>query len=146
MSTHVKISWSKSLKRGFKKTFGLESREPITLELLKKLLDALRPVCDSLYEQNMLKFAYLPAFFGLFRIGEIVADMKDRPQKSVILISNISLKPSFLKIVIRFSKTDQTGKTNSIIFEGQKGNPLCPVEATLEFIKIRGPKPGEFKV
>ena len=134
----------KALKGVSKRPSGQELREPITLELLKKLVNALGPVCESLYEQKMFKCAYLLAFFGLFRIGEIVADTKDRAQKSVILINDISLKPGFLKILVRFSKTDQTGRTNSIIFEGQKKNPLCPVEATLEFIKVRGPKPGPF--
>ena len=72
----------KALKGGSKRPSGQELREPITLELLTKLLDALRPVCDSIYEQKMFKCAYLLAFFGLFPIGEIVADTKDRPQKS----------------------------------------------------------------
>ena len=77
----------KSLKGGSKRPSGQELREPITLELLGKLVEALKPVCESVYEQKMMKCAYLLAFFGLFRIGEIVADTKERAQKSVILLT-----------------------------------------------------------
>ena len=132
----------KALKGGSRGPRDQDLREPITLELLSKLVSALQPVCESVYEQKMMKCAYLLAFFGLFRIGEFIADTKTRAQKSVILISDIAIKPGFLKITVRFSKTDQSGKAHSLIFEGQKENPLCPVRATLEFLKLRGTNPG----
>ena len=58
------------------------------------------------------------------------------------MITDIAEKPGFLKITVRFSKTDQLGATSAIVFEGQAENPLCPVETTLAFIKMRGVRPG----
>jgi site-specific recombinase XerD len=51
-----------------------DGRAPITIELLRKLIRALKYVCDSDYEASMFKCVFLMAFFGLFRIGELVCD------------------------------------------------------------------------
>jgi len=90
----------------------------------------------------MFKCAYLLAFFGLFRIGEFVADTKHRAQRSVLMLSDTILKDNCLQITIRFSKTDQKGISNGINFKGQNRNPLCPVQATREFLEMRGTKAG----
>ena len=43
-----------------------------------------------------------------------------------------------MKITIRFSKTDQTGKSTAIILQGDANSNICPVNAMHEFINIRG--------
>ena len=137
-----RFPYQKKIKSGFKKPTTLELREPITLDLLAKLVAALKPVCASNYEQTIFKCAYLLAFYGIFRIGEFVADTKDRALKSVLLPSDTVVKNGCLKVTIRLSKTDQNGLSNGITFNGHKGNPLCPVEATKDFLAIRGPRAG----
>ena len=132
----------KSLKGGFKKPASTELREPITIELLKKLVTALAPVCSSTYERAMLKCAFLLAFFGLFRIGEFISESREKADRAVLLLNDIALKKGFIKIRMRFSKTDQLGLANTIVFKGHKGHPLCPVAATTEFLAIRGKRPG----
>ena len=132
----------KSLKGGFKTPSPKELREPITIELPGKLVAALGPVSDSIYEQKMFKAAYLLAFFGLFRIGEFVADTKERAQRSVLLLSDISIQGTSLKVTIRFSKTDQKGLSSGLTLKGQNGNPLCPVGAVREFMISRGQRAG----
>ena len=132
----------KALKGGARQTACTTLREPITLQLLQELITALKPVCSSAYEYSMLKCAFLLAFFGLFRIGEFVSDTKYRAQRSVIMINDIAVKTGFVKITVRFSKTDQLGEGTAIVLKGQKDSPLCPVEATMEFAKIRGNQPG----
>ena len=132
----------KSLKGGFKEPTPSDLREPITIELLGKLVAALRPVSDSTYERKMFKAAYLLAFFGLFRIGEFVADTKGRAQRSVLLLSDIAIQGNSLKVTIRFSKTDQKGLSTGLTLKGQSGNPLCPVEAIKEFLASRGQRAG----
>ena len=132
----------KALKGGCKRNIPTQLREPITTDLLAKLIAALKPLCDSRYEQHMFKCAYLIAFFGLFRIGELVADSKHSAQKSVLMLSDTILRGSSLQVTIRFSKTDQKGRAHGITFKGQDGNPLCPVQATREFLAIRGTRAG----
>ena len=43
-----------------------------------------------------------------------------------------------MKITIRFSKTDQTGKSTAIILQGDANSNICPVTAMREFINARG--------
>lgn len=132
----------KALKGGSKRKSNTTLREPISIILLAKLVKTLHLVCESKYEVSMIKSAFLLAFFGLFRIGEMVADTKVRAQRSVMLLRDIVIKDETLTITVRFSKTDQTGKSSSIVVNGQKGNPLCPVEAVKKFVKRRGTEPG----
>ena len=69
---HVKRAL-KGVAKGGKNPDG---RAPVTIELLGKLLRALKYVCDSDYDACMFKCVFLMAFFGLFRIGELVCDSK----------------------------------------------------------------------
>ena len=132
----------KSLKGGFKKPSSTELRDPITIELLRKLVASLTPVCASNYERAMLKCSFLLAFFGLFRIGEFVSETREKASKTVLLLGDIAWKKGFLKVKIRFSKTDQLGLANTIVFKGHNGHPLCPVAATMEFLAMRGKRAG----
>lgn len=134
----------KALKGGSREHNNADLREPITIDLLTKLVAALKPVCDSHYEQVMFKCAYLLAFFGLFRIGEFAADTKYKAQKTVIRLEDVAIQGNTLKITIRFSKTDQKGLANGITLKGQVGSLICPVQAAKEFLAIRGTKNGAF--
>lgn len=48
----------------------VDTRKPITWELMRQLWPNLAYVCFSRYEAIMFKAAYLLAFFGFLRIGE----------------------------------------------------------------------------
>ena len=48
-----------------------DSRKPITIDMLQKRIPILRMVCSSNYEIHSLSAAFLFAFFGFLRIGEI---------------------------------------------------------------------------
>ena len=134
----------KALKGGFRKASSTEIREPITIPLLQKLVSALQTICSSRYETSMFKCAYLMAFFGMFRIGELIASSKSKAGREVLRIEDLATKPGAVKISIRFSKTDQYGASCNLVLKGKKGSPLCPVEAIMAFIEIRGRKKGPF--
>ena len=51
-------------------------RAPVTLDLLRRLIQALQKVCTSNYEVCLFYSAYTLAFFALLRIGEIASDNK----------------------------------------------------------------------
>jgi site-specific recombinase XerD len=90
----------------------------------------------------MFKSVFCLAFFGLFRIGELVCASKKTAQKGVLMIHDITFKQTSMKVCIRFSKTDQTGKATTIMIEGNSTAVLCPVQATKEYIQSRGQHAG----
>ena len=45
-------------------------------------------------------------------------------------------------MTVRFSKTDQTGKTSTIVFKSKKGENLCPVQSMKKYILERGHHDG----
>ena len=60
-----------------------DMRSPVTVKMLKSICDRLSFVCYNEYEALMFKTAYLLAYYGLMRVGEIVFTSMfytDRPQ------------------------------------------------------------------
>ena len=50
-----------------------DSRTPITIDILQKIIPILHMVCSSNYETHLLSAAFLFSFFVFFlRIGEII--------------------------------------------------------------------------
>jgi hypothetical protein len=61
-----------------------DSRLPITIELLVKILSVLPIVCSSHYESELFTAGYTLAYYGLFRVGELIVDsMGTKTGKSV---------------------------------------------------------------
>ncbi|KAJ8304431.1 hypothetical protein KUTeg_018014 [Tegillarca granosa] len=107
-----------------------DCRAPITIELLQKIYCELPNVCLSYYEVLLFRSAYTLAFFGLFRVGELVFttnSMANRP----LLYSDINFSTSqgrsMLTVQLRFSKTDQRGKSCRVHLAELRNNPICPV-------------------
>lgn len=46
-------------------------RKPITLDVLKQLVQVLPAVCTLRFETQLFKTAFCLAFFGYLRIGEV---------------------------------------------------------------------------
>lgn len=65
--------------KGMDRLYGVEdSRKPITLELLVKLINSLQFVCSSSYECTLFRSMFSLAFFALLRIGEITVNNTTR--------------------------------------------------------------------
>ena len=86
----------------------------------------------------MFTSVFALAFFGLFRIGELVCKNKYLASNNALQFDDIVFKNDLMKITIRFSKTDQTGKSTAIILKGDANSKICPVSAMRAFINIRG--------
>ena len=125
------------LKGVTRDTGAPDARKPITIALLSCLIDMLPHICSSPYEVELFKGVFLLAFFGLFRIGELVCANKTGPNSRVLQISDIAFKANQMRVIIRFSKTDQTGKSTTIIFEGKANEKLCPVQGMKRFLEKR---------
>ncbi|OCT74340.1 hypothetical protein XELAEV_18033309mg [Xenopus laevis] len=103
-----------------------DRRRPISLSLLNKLFDELRGVCFSGYEENLFKLAFSLAFYGAFRISELVS--KDKKGRGGLLLEDIQCFENHLSIYLKFSKTDVFGKGKMITLNRIKESPTCPAK------------------
>ena len=86
------------------------------------------------------------AFFGFFRLGEIMLDASSRfDPESDLTPRDVALdcrdSPSLVEIHLKTSKTDQERKGVSV-FIGSTGDDLCPVAALAAYLAIRGQSEG----
>lgn len=94
----------------------------------------------------MLWAAFLVCFFGFFRAGEITIPNMSAYDSSIHLsFSDIALDniaaPTMVKIRIKCSKTDPF-RHGVDVHLGKTLQTLCPVTALLNYLAIRGNRPG----
>ncbi|XP_060139102.1 uncharacterized protein LOC118082278 isoform X1 [Zootoca vivipara] len=123
-----------------------DSRKPITFNLLFQIHKQLRKLCWSKYEARLFSAAYSIAFFGAFRIGEVVCEGSPSQAAKGILLSDLSLSEKEVVIHIRQSKTDQCGR-GALMRLPATGHPgPCPVKDTRRFLHLRPASPGPFLI
>ncbi|XP_073439516.1 uncharacterized protein [Dendrobates tinctorius] len=102
-----------------------DRRRPVSYEVLLVLGEHLKDVCASLEEVVLFKLAFSLAFFGAFRLGELVSP--SRFKKGGLLRQDVDVFGDRLEITLRFSKTDRDGKGCRVVLCEVSGSPLCPV-------------------
>lgn len=119
-----------------------DSRLPITKDILFKLILKLPGVCHNVYETKLYKAAFTLAFWGLFRVGEITKT-KDKDVNHILAINDIKINKNnnTFTVVLRYSKTDQTGKGVSIEIR-KVGNEICPFDSMQQYLAARPPVNG----
>lgn len=73
-------------------------------EPLQCLIGVLPAFCSSVYEELMLKTAFLLAFWWVFRVGELVASLRGD-----VDVQDIYWFKGGVVLILQFSKTDQWG-------------------------------------
>ena len=88
------------------------------------------------------------AFFGFFRLGELLIDSSMAFNQSIhlawgdIAVDN-QCNPKMIWLHLKQSKPDQMGNGANIVL-GKTGLDLCPITAILGYIVIQGSQPGPF--
>lgn len=130
----------KSIMRGFKRGKSLaDTRVPITIETLQSLIRALGKVCVSWYELCLFKAAFLIAFFGLFRISELVftsAALMHYPLKAKDVTFLTKNGKHTMNLVLRYSKNNQSGRSQGISVAEISNSDLCPVSAARRLLTM----------
>jgi integrase len=133
----------KKLKDDCKRQKGRpDNRRPITIPILVRLINLLHAICASNYEAIRFETAFLVAFFGFLRIGELAADSNVINNGHIIGIHDVAIKGNHMNLTIRSSKTDQKGDSTTLKFERVTSGGLCPVRAMERFLAIRPDKEG----
>lgn len=113
-------------------------RAPITLTILRKLPRALKCICFSNYEAKLFHAAFTLAFFGFLRIGELALSNSKSNIKTVLGINDIAITENgHLQVILRFSKTDQFGKSVTLCIQPFDDPIICPVKAMNEYLSAR---------
>lgn len=114
-----------------------DSRMPITYPILEVIINKLNSVCHSQYETLLFQAAFSLAFFGLFRVGELVYGSADRADAPLLMTDIIQMKhnQSFL-VKLRRSKTNQNGPPVLITIDAIK-TVACPVVAMQSYLSAR---------
>ena len=89
-------------------------REPLTFDILIRLKAALRHVCSSRYETIMFQTAFNLAFAAFWRVSEF-AITSNVMQEHVLHRQDVYIdhEPNQLFVTIKFSKTDQKGRSTT---------------------------------
>lgn len=109
----------------------VDSRRPITIDLLMHIFDALQYTCSSVYETALFSSCFSLAFFAFLRVGEFV--VSHLSERHMLQYSDISIdkENGLINLSLSSSKTDQLAiRTNLVIprFENVK---ICPVHMLL---------------
>ena len=119
-------------------------RLPITIPILRKIRLELNSSSDP---NRALTWAVASvAFFGFFRLGELLLDRESAYTQTTHLswgdvAADSRETPSVLRIHLKRSKCDQFGRGADVLV-GRTGDELCPVAAVLAYLAIRGSTPG----
>eukprot|EP00079_Xenopus_tropicalis_P019702 XP_012809685.1 PREDICTED: uncharacterized protein LOC105945641 [Xenopus tropicalis] len=122
----------KGIKKGRR---SQDARRPISFELLGRMQAALGSCCRSTYEVVLFRAAFALAFFGAFRVGEIVS--KSKASLGGLLARDVRVSDGEVRVRLRQSKTDTLGKGKDIVLFKVDGGMACPVGCMLQFLKVR---------
>lgn len=105
-------------------------RLPISYNLLKKICGVLHQVCLDEFEVKIFKAAFLLAYFGMFRVSEIVAHsavLVDRTLK----FANVEVTPGAKAVIVVLDvyKMNQHGLPVSMKIPAKVDGSVCPVRA-----------------
>lgn len=128
---------------------AVDTRLPITLPLLSRLLQALPHVCTSTFEASLFRAVFLSAFFGFMRIGEFAATSGSCLQNSLIMFSDVRFcdvgtSAASVLVTFRCSKANQSGPPQHIRLVRFADESLCPIQALLAFKAVRPLSQGSF--
>lgn len=122
-----------------------DKRAPITRDILNAICIVLPAVCYDAFEATLFKSLFVLAYFGLFRVSELVAP-SSTVQGSPIQFSDVSLGSHGQPVNIRLStyKTKHRGAPVTVKLPCESSDPnLCPVCALNAYgscrPKVRGP-------
>ncbi|XP_078542343.1 integrase/recombinase xerD homolog [Lissotriton helveticus] len=113
-----------------------DTRRPIDSKRLVDILGVLPQVCWSHYEMQLLRLAYSLAFFGAFRISELVPSTKMDKQGGMS-VEDVVVAAELLQVRVRRSKTDPLGKGVWVQLRAVQGAGYCPVMLMGRFLQIR---------
>ena len=115
---------------------SVDTRLPITYDILVKLVKALPKVIVGIYNQVLLKAMMSTAYFCFLWIGEIAVKIYRVTQREDLKFERVNGHVSNTTITMKFYKhSNLQSKTLSIARRPE--NYLCPVKAIEEYLRLQ---------
>ncbi|KAM4029675.1 uncharacterized protein ACNLHF_024605 [Anomaloglossus baeobatrachus] len=131
----TKVFFVRQVLKGWKRSkISVESRRPISISLLQRLIAVIPRLCSSPFESALFSAAFALAFFGALRIGELVPLSKNRP--GGLRFDDVSYCDGGLRIRIRKSKTDPAGIGSWVPLYAIQG-AVCPRMLVATYLSLR---------
>ncbi|CAC5408188.1 unnamed protein product [Mytilus coruscus] len=113
-------------------------REPITIDILIRLNAALTHVCSSRNETIMFQTAFNLAFAAFLRVSEF-AITSNVIHEHVLHRRDVYIDhvKNQLFVTIKFPKTDQKGRSTTLVVDKNESNEICPLHSLKAFLQIR---------
>ena len=86
-------------------------KQPVTFELLSRIVDASSVCATSKYEEKLLKASFTVAFYGLFRVGEITFT---KNPSTVILCEEVKDNQDYMVLKLHSAKTACPNETQLV--------------------------------
>ena len=123
-----------------------DPRLPITKPVPFQLVRSLQHTLSSAEQRTLFTAMFLIAFYGFFRIGEL-ASKSPASSNSVVQFNNLSFLSTegsiqSLKITICHFKHNTNNRPVDVIITRDSASPICPVQAMLDYCKVRLFAPG----
>ena len=116
-----------------------DPRLPITLIILKRLVEALPSTVSNPYHRSLFRAMYVVAFFGLMRVGEIT---KSPTGIVALTLKQLSMTATQAILTISHFKHNVSLKPLDIVLPKQNDSNICPVHLLHEYLLVRGNRPG----
>ena len=121
-------------------------RLPITAKVLLQVKHHLSLLPED--ERAVVWCIACTAFFGFFRLGELLPDSIHAYHPATSLswgdvAVDSHVKPRMVQVFLKQSKCDQFGAGARVVL-GVTGEELCPVATIIRYIELRGNYPGPF--
>lgn len=122
----------KTLEGCRRKARAKDSRAPISLGILKEICKVLPEVCYNDFETCLFKALFTMAYFGLFRVSELVYSKGSVP----LLKTDVVSSNRGLCITLRRHKTNQSGSPLVIKLPRESDISICPVRAFDKYTEL----------
>ncbi len=121
-----------------------DTRCPVTPFILKKLCHFSTVACTTQYEALLFNTAFLLAFSCFLRISEFTVDSgtHDWSHNRVIAVNDVRIGTKNLEVVIRYSKTDKSGKGVTLCVPDSASVPDLNLRTTMQTYLQSRPQTG----
>ena len=114
----------------------MDTRLPITVDILKKILNASPRIAKLQYEVSLCRSMFIIMFYAFLRVGE-ATQSPNNLQFSQVIVSPASGN-------ITFYKFKHYSGPPIVVSIPASGTEYCPVFITMQYLRLRGPAQGPF--
>ena len=120
----------------------LDTRLPITLPILVRIMQASTSFCVSQYQLYIFKAMCSMAFFAFLRIGEITVSKQQSTSSNLLQLGQVSKRccgsGNVVSLVITFTSYKHHYNQNPFSIVLTRQLKACPVQVFLDYVTVRG--------